>query len=84
MSSQWTSQNVAYSSAFTGPEIELHLVQSTAQLHFVRDVIVDVEHLGFSIAAIGNEQLNVQVVAFVEVVGRQGTLNFNIAVARNP
>ena len=68
MSTQWATQDVADSSALARSEIETHLVQTTAQLHFVRDVVVDIQKLSSAIRPIGHEQFDVQIVTLVQVV----------------
>ena len=62
----------------------MHLVEAAAQLHLVRDVVVNVEHLRFSVAAVGHQEFNVEIIAFVQVVSGQRTLNLHVAVAGNP
>ena len=68
VATKWAAQDIANSGALAGFEVELHLVEAAAQLHLVRNVVVNVEHLRFSVAAVGHEELYVEIVAFVQVV----------------
>ena len=61
-------QDIADASALSRLEVQLHLVQPAAQFHLVRNVVIDVEHLRFPIAAVGHQEFDIQVVAFVEIV----------------
>ena len=48
------------------------------------NVIVDLEQLCVPIGAVRDKQFDIQVIAFVEVVRRECSLDFDFAVARNP
>ena len=77
-------EDVAYACAFPRLQVELHLVQAASQLHFMWNVVVDVQHLRFPVASVGDQEFNVKVVALVEVVSRERALDFDITMAGYP
>ena len=81
VATQRTTKHVPNASTLARTEVQLHLVQSASQFHFVRNVVVDIEHLSLAIAAVGDEQFHIQVIALVQVIGGQRALNFHIAVS---
>ena len=75
-----TAQNVSNSCTLPRAQVELHLIQAATQFHFMGNVVVNVDHLCFPVATIGHKQFDVEIVTLVEVVCRQGSLNFNVPV----
>ena len=45
------------------------------------DVVVNIQHLGLSVAAVGDKEFNIEIIAFVEVVRRKGALDFDVSVS---